>query len=201
ARYRDNVKGSRINEVLEIVKLAHTKDKKAKAFSMGMKQRLGIAIALLSKPELLILDEPTNGLDPKGIQEIRSLITDLNKKHNTTIFISSHLLSEIEKLCSHVGIIKDGSLIFQDTVSNLKFSQKGLSIELETDDVPMLNKVLNEMKITHNVVNEKIVSLAIDNKSEILTIIDKLRTRQIAIYQVKTKNNLEDLFLKLTENE
>ena len=134
ANYRQNIPSERIDEVLEIVKLSHAKKKKVKAYSLGMKQRLGLAISLLSNPELIILDEPTNGLDPKGIIEMRALIKELNEKYGTTIFISSHLLSEIEKTCTHVGIIRDGKMLFQDTVKALK-SSKGekLMVDIEVD--------------------------------------------------------------------
>src|SRR6185503_6372174 len=105
--------------VLELVGLAATKNKKAGQFSLGMKQRLGIAMALLHEPSLLILDEPTNGLDPNGILEIRELLQELNQNHGITILISSHLLSEIEKLVTHVGIINRGELLFQGTLAEL----------------------------------------------------------------------------------
>ncbi|MFN6086771.1 MAG: ABC transporter ATP-binding protein, partial [Fluviicola sp.] len=100
-----NLSKERVQEVLEIVDLAKTGKKKVKGFSLGMKQRLSIAIALLHSPELLILDEPTNGLDPNGIIEMRNLLKKLNEENGTTILISSHLLPEIEKIASHVGII------------------------------------------------------------------------------------------------
>ena len=98
----------RIKEVLEIVGLSDTADKKARAFSLGMKQRLAIAIALLHDPELLILDEPSNGLDPNGIIEMRKLIIKLNQEFGKTILISSHLLTEMEKMATHLGIIHQG---------------------------------------------------------------------------------------------
>jgi ABC-type multidrug transport system ATPase subunit len=101
---------SRVGEVLEIVGLASTGKKKAGKFSLGMKQRLSIAIALLHQPKLLVLDEPTNGLDPNGIIEVRELLKKLNKEHGITVVVSSHLLMEIEKLVSHVGIIHKGHL-------------------------------------------------------------------------------------------
>lgn len=103
----------RIDELLTIVGLENTKKKKAGKFSLGMKQRLSIAIALLPNPSLLILDEPTNGLDPSGIIETRELLKKLNAEQNITIVISSHLLAEIEKLVTHVGIINRGKMLFQ----------------------------------------------------------------------------------------
>ncbi|NAS31293.1 ATP-binding cassette domain-containing protein [Flavobacteriaceae bacterium R38] len=202
ARYRRNVPKGRIEEVLEVVKLDHTKKKKVKAFSLGMKQRLGLAISLLNKPELLILDEPTNGLDPKGIIEMRTLIKELNEQHGTTIFISSHLLSEIEKTCSHVGIIRNGEMLFQDTVKALKNSENGkLVVEIENDNVSLAQETLRELDIATDVIEEQLLSLTVNEKNEIPVLIDTLRDKEISIYQVKIKDNLEELFLTLTENQ
>lgn len=107
------VPDSRIEEVLKIVELENTGRKRAGQFSMGMKQRLGIAIALLNNPKLLILDEPTNGLDPFGIQELRELIRSFPKK-NITVILSSHMLSEVEQIADHIGIISGGILAYQE---------------------------------------------------------------------------------------
>src|SRR5688572_20526657 len=107
---------ARVEEVLRIVGLADTNNKTAKRFSLGMKQRLAIALALLPNPELLILDEPSNGLDPGGIIELRQLIKKLNKDHGMTIIISSHLLGEVEKMVTHVGIIFKGKMLFQGSL-------------------------------------------------------------------------------------
>lgn len=114
---------SRIDEVLEIVDIAGTGRKKVSQFSLGMKQRLGIAVALLHHPSLLILDEPTNGLDPYGIIEVRDLLKKLNEEQGITIIISSHLLAEIEKLVSHVGIISKGKMVFQGSLNELTEKQ------------------------------------------------------------------------------
>ncbi len=110
----------RIAEVLEIVRLTDAGDKKVKGFSLGMKQRLGIAASLLNNPELLILDEPTNGLDPSGIIEIRNLIKSLPSECGMTVLISSHLLSEIDQMATTVGIVTKGKMIFQDSIIQLK---------------------------------------------------------------------------------
>lgn len=107
---------SRINEVLEIVDLTNTKNKCAGQFSMGMKQRLGIAIALLNHPKLLIFDEPTNGLDPIGIQDLRRLIKSFPEQ-GITVILSSHILSEVEQIVDHIGIIANGALRYQDAVT------------------------------------------------------------------------------------
>lgn len=110
-----NLPESRINEVLDIVKLTNTGKKKAGKFSMGMKQRLGIAIALLNNPKLLILDEPTNGLDPIGIGELRELIKTLPSK-GITVILSSHILSEVKQIADHIGIIANGQLCYQEKI-------------------------------------------------------------------------------------
>lgn len=110
-----NLPNSRIEEVLEIVALTNTGKKKARQFSMGMKQRLGIAMALLNNPMLLILDEPTNGLDPIGIQDLRELILSFPKR-GITVILSSHILSEVEQIAEDVGIIVNGKLWYEDTI-------------------------------------------------------------------------------------
>lgn len=111
---------SKIDETLETVRLTQYADKLVRGYSLGMKQRLGIALALIRQPEILILDEPTNGLDPFGIQEIRNLIKDLSKNKGMTILVSSHILSEIEAIADNVGIINEGKLIFQGSMDSLK---------------------------------------------------------------------------------
>nr|WP_155607040.1 ABC transporter ATP-binding protein [Paenibacillus timonensis] len=111
---------SRIDEVLEIVSLTSEARRPVKGFSLGMKQRLGIAASLLGNPELLILDEPTNGLDPSGIHEIRELIKSMPQKYGITVLVSSHLLGEMELMASKVGIIREGRMVFQDTIDNLR---------------------------------------------------------------------------------
>lgn len=114
-----NIPERNIDKVLDIVRLSKNKDKKVKEYSLGMKQRLGLAAALLSFPKLLILDEPTNGLDPAGIQEMRNLICSLPKDYGITVVISSHLLNEIDMMSTHVGIINEGELIFQNDLTKL----------------------------------------------------------------------------------
>ena len=201
SNYRQNISSERIEEVLEIVKLSHAKKKKVKAYSLGMKQRLGLAIALLSNPELIILDEPTNGLDPKGIIEMRELIIELNEKYGTTVFISSHLLSEIEKTCTHVGIIRNGKMLFQDTVKALKESKgKKLTIDIEVDKFIDAMVVLENLGKENTSLTNDFIQIEVDEKKEITAVIDALRVKQIAVYQVSIKNNLEELFLSLTEN-
>ncbi len=201
ANYRQDIPEGRIDEVLEIVKLSHAKKKKVKAYSLGMKQRLGLAISLLSNPELIILDEPTNGLDPKGIIEMRELIKELNENYGTTIFISSHLLSEIEKTCTHVGIIRDGKMLFQDTVKALKSSKgKKMMIDIEVDKFIDAMTVLEKLQKENTSLVDEFLQIEVESKEEITVVIDALRAQNVKIYQVSIKNNLEELFLSLTEN-
>ena len=115
-----------IKEVLEIVHLYDRKDDKVKNYSLGMKQRLGIAMALMGRPELIILDEPTNGLDPAGINEIRNLIKSIPRIYGSTVIISSHLLSEVEQMADYVGIINKGQMIYEGPLSNLETSAASL---------------------------------------------------------------------------
>ena len=127
----------RISEVLEIVDLNDTGNKAVKKFSLGMKQRLSIALALLPSPELLVLDEPSNGLDPAGIIELRHLVKRLNKDFGMTIIISSHLLTEVEKMVTHIGIIVKGSMLFQGTMQELHaFQQRSYTLSLH-DALPI----------------------------------------------------------------
>ncbi len=118
-----------IDKVLDIVRLDKKSKKRVSAFSLGMKQRLGLAGALISFPKLLILDEPTNGLDPSGIQEMRALIRSLPEKYGMTVIISSHLLSEIDKIVDDIGIISCGKLMYQGTLENLHNMDTSKSLE------------------------------------------------------------------------
>lgn len=124
-----DVPDSNIDEVLKIVRLDKQQSKKTSAFSLGMKQRLGLASALLSFPKLLILDEPTNGLDPAGIQEMRELIHSLPKKYGMTVIVSSHLLSEIDRLAEDIGIIANGKMMYQGPLNMLHETDPSKSLE------------------------------------------------------------------------
>lgn len=127
-----------IEEVLAVVRLDGQKSKRVSQFSLGMKQRLGLAAALLSHPKLLILDEPTNGLDPAGIQEMRELILSLPARYGMTVLVSSHLLSEIDQLATHVGVIANGELVYQDTLESLhRRSERHLALHTTDDHAAM----------------------------------------------------------------
>jgi len=188
---------SRIDEVLKIVGLEYTGKKKAKQFSLGMKQRLSIAIALLHQPELLILDEPTNGLDPNGIIETRELIKKLNREHNTTVIVSSHILNEVERMASHVGIIHKGKMLFQGTLTELQqMKSRQTSLEIETNDNIAAAQLLQSFSLKS--VNGKLV-LPFENKSQTAAINKLLVQNGMEVYALHSQqDDLEQLFLDIT---
>lgn len=193
-----NCSKSAVEKVLSTVGLSHAAGKKAKAYSLGMKQRLSLAVALLHQPELLILDEPTNGLDPNGIIEMRELIKMLNREHGTTIIVSSHLLSEIEKLATHAGIINHGRFLFQGTLPELNQLKSSSSfIEIETSNN---NAALDLLQTEQAVQKENgAIVLPYINKEQMAAINKMLVLRDIDVYQVVLRQiELEQLFLQLT---
>lgn len=143
-----NIPENKIHEVLEIVDLTKDGKRKAKQYSFGMKQRLAIAMALLSEPELLLLDEPVNGLDPNGMMDIRKLLIKLNQEKGVSIFISSHLLSEIEKMCTHIGIINHGKLKFEGTMKELSEKTNICKIQITIKNAQeWFEKIINDISI------------------------------------------------------
>ena len=193
-------KPSRINEVLKIVGLENTGKKSAGKFSLGMKQRLSIAIALMHEPELLILDEPTNGLDPNGIIEMRELLKQLNKDYGMTILVSSHLLAEIEKMVSHVGIINKGKLIFQGTMDELHAAQHQQSFNcFETNDIEKTKTIFSQKGIVFQQEGNQL-QMPVLEKELIASINKQLVEQQIKVYQISTvKNDLESIFIDLVK--
>lgn len=191
----------RISEVLEIVGLSNTGNKKANRFSLGMKQRLSIAVALLHQPALLILDEPTNGLDPNGIIEIRDLLKKLNKELGISILISSHLLGEIEKLVTHVGIISRGKMVFQGSLNSLvSRQQKSSRLTLETSDLEKSFKVIRSLQLNGSIEDNKII-LPVLSKDVIAGLNQKLVETGIDVYEMSpVKKDLESIFMELIDN-
>lgn len=189
-----------VSEALKIVRLENQKDKKVSQYSLGMKQRLGIAMALLSFPKLLILDEPTNGLDPAGIGEIRELIKSLPQRYGITVLISSHLLSEIEQIATSVGIINDGMMMFQGSMDSLKNKNRP-TIEIKTRHNTLAQKLLlakgfspieqEDSLVFENLTDEQITQA---NRSLVAADIDVLRIEE-------HKKNLESIFLDITGKE
>ena len=185
----------RIAEVLNLVGLARTGNKTTGQFSMGMKQRLSIAIALLHHPSVLILDEPTNGLDPNGILEIRELLQNLNQTQGITILISSHLLSEIEKLATHIGIINRGRILFQGTLAGLIGKQQEASfISFETNDNHKTLQVINNSGAAARIESDRVATPILE-KEKIAGINRQLVQNGIEVYQISiVKNDLETIF-------
>ncbi len=195
-----DVPKERIDEVLKIVRLIDNADKKAKNYSLGMCQRLGLAGALLTDPDLLILDEPTNGLDPSGIIEMRELIIELNKDHGKTIFLSSHILSEIEKLATDVAIIDQGKILYQGKLEGLHQDNSGLELIIETNEVSQAAAVLRSMNYTVSEQNGRSIHIPIGEKQEVAQINKALVDKNLDIYQLKTsEQNLESIFLNITK--
>ncbi len=190
---------SRIGEVLKIVGLDQTGKKKARQFSLGMKQRLSIAIALLHQPELLILDEPTNGLDPNGIIETRELIKQLNKEHGTTILVSSHILNEMERMATHIGIINKGKILFQGQLSELQqMKTRQTALEIETSDNEKAIALLQQYTVT--IKGGKII-LPFQGNEQTAVINKTLVTEDIDVYSLHPQqNDLEQLFLDITSS-
>jgi ABC-2 type transport system ATP-binding protein len=193
-----NINYSKIQEKLELVGLIERKDSKFSTFSLGMKQRLAIASALLNDPEILILDEPTNGLDPQGIHQIRDIIKKVASL-GTTILLASHLLDEVEKVCSHVVVLRKGEILYAGLVDGMA-ANEGF-FELEADDTTTLKTVLATHPAVDKIAaeeNKVLVYLKTDLKASDLN--QYLFQNGIAVnHLVKRKNSLEEQFLALTK--
>jgi ABC-type multidrug transport system ATPase subunit len=185
----------RIREVLDLVGLARTGRKRASQFSLGMKQRLGIALALLHSPSLLILDEPTNGLDPNGILEIRELLQVLNRERGVTILISSHLLPEIEKLVSHVGIINRGEILFQGTLAELMNRRRENSLVVfETNDDAKAERVIRGMGVNARLEAGRVAIPSLQ-RERVAAVNQTLVRSGVEVYQIgKVESDLEKIF-------
>lgn len=192
----------RIEEVLELVNLQDVPDKMVKGFSLGMKQRLGIARALLHNPEFLILDEPTNGLDPLGIKEIRQLIIDLAKIHGITILVSSHILSEIHQMVTKIGIINSGHLLEEMEYETIKERNKHF-IEIRVSDDKKASFLLeNNLSIENYLVTEPGIIRIYERLEESSFINRTFVQNGIDVAEIRlSKDTLEEYFLKLTGGE
>lgn len=189
----------KVNEKLEIVGLIDRRDSKFKTFSLGMKQRLAIASALLNEPEILILDEPTNGLDPQGIHQIRQIIKDI-AKNGTTILLASHLLDEVEKVCSHVVVLSKGEKLYSGRVDEM-ISSHGF-FELKCDQEDALMAILE----THDAIGkiktvEGLITAFLKEPMEASSFNKLMFDKGITLsHLVKRKESLEEQFLQLTDN-
>ena len=187
-----------IEEAVHIVRMENQMEKKVKNYSLSMKQRLGIAMALARFPKLLILDEPTNGLDPAGIEEMRELIKTLPKQYGMTVMISSHILSEIDQMATVVGIINQGCLIFQERMSVLD-TQREPQIVLRTSDNNRAYQLLKKVNPQRTADGLQIGALTDEQTG---AVVQCLCSNGISVYRVEEhRESLEDIFLNLTGKE
>ncbi len=204
-RMHGNISKERINEVIKLVKLENRINDKVKKYSLGMRQRLGVAQALLHNPKLLILDEPTNGLDPMGIKELRDTLRHLAEKEGLAVLVSSHLLSEMELMCDRVGIIDNGKIIDIKTLKDIKKQniESLITYELEVSNYSLARKIIENdySKISEEITvdfkeNKILISCSRD---EIANVNKALIMENILVYTIKPINNtLEDEFMKVT---
>ncbi|MDE6185766.1 MAG: ABC transporter ATP-binding protein, partial [Lachnospiraceae bacterium] len=186
-----------IDKVLKLVRMEDQLDKKVREYSLGMKQRLGLAEALLGSPALLILDEPTNGLDPAGISEIRELIRELPERMGMTVLVSSHLLGEMDQMADYVGIINHGQLIFQDKLEVLHEHSRG-SLRLCAMNQAAALRVLKREGISCTL-KEGALELPRLSDDATARLIDLLSGGGAGVYRVEEKQkSLEEIFLSLT---
>ncbi|ALM48342.1 ABC transporter ATP-binding protein [Flavobacterium psychrophilum] len=198
-----NIKGaalSKIDEKLELVGLLDRKDSKFRTFSLGMKQRLAIASALLNDPEILILDEPTNGLDPQGIRQIRDIIRKI-ASFGTTILLASHLLDEVEKVCSHVLVLRKGQILYTGSVNGM-ISNEGF-FELQADDANTLKNLMASHPATDKIEEtEGKLLVYLKEPLEPAELNRYLSTNGLYLnHLVKRKHSLEEQFIQLTSNQ
>ena len=187
-----------IDEAIHIVRLENQMNKKVKNYSLGMKQRLGIAMALAREPKLLILDEPTNGLDPAGIEEMRGLIKTLPSKYGMTVMISSHILSEIDQMAMVIGIINQGSLIFQERMSVLD-EQRKPQIILKSSDDDTAYRFLAKLNPQRTLNGLQLGALTDEQTG---AVVRELCSNNLSVYRVEEhRESLEDIFLTLTGKE
>lgn len=186
----------RISELLALVGLKGRERDKVKTYSLGMKQRLGLAVTLLNDPKILFLDEPTNGLDPAGMVEMRQLIGQLQQE-DRTIFISSHMLNEVEHICTHVAIIKEGEKRLEGKVTNLLASSNSFTLEVSSTEQAI--KVLHQYPtLKAQIVKTGWLKVKAES-ADISAVVLALAAEKINVHQIMTpQNSLEDLFLQFT---
>lgn len=207
ARMRGNISKERIDEVVELVGLTNRIHEKIGKYSLGMRQRLGVALSLLHSPGILILDEPTNGLDPAGIKQLRDIITNIAHTQDVCVMVSSHLMSEMELMCDRVAIINKGKLISIDSIENMLQTAKGDTIiySYNVSDCEQAKSVILNMNLDYNLqvtdTNHFVVYLPLeDNKKIAASITASLIQSEISVYSVipKETKKLEDAFIEIT---
>lgn len=198
ARLR-KVKNERIDEIIELVGMKEASKTKVSKYSLGMKQRMGLALTLLHSPKLLILDEPTNGLDPAGIKHLRDILKNIAQKENVAVFVSSHILTEMELMCDRVAVINKGKIVKTQEIGEHQENKDEQTI-IGLKDVKKAEKLLKDKGYITNVVEDKI-SVKIEFK-QVPEIIKLLVDNNISIYNVIQKEkSLEDIFFAATENK
>ncbi len=184
-----------IEELLKLVGLEHTGKKKAKNFSLGMRQRLAIAIALAGDPDFLVLDEPVNGLDPQGIVEIRELILKLNRERQITVMISSHVLDELSRLATHYGFIDGGSLVKEISAEELDAACRKC-IRAEVSDVSALARVLDGMKVDYKIINDHTADIYA--KIKLSALVSALSAEGCELFSTRERDeSLESYYINL----
>jgi ABC-2 type transport system ATP-binding protein len=190
---------SKIDEKLEVVNLLDRKDHKFSTYSLGMKQRLAIASALLNDPEILILDEPTNGLDPQGIHQIRQIIKDIAAE-GTTILLASHLLDEVEKVCSHVVVLRKGEKLYSGRVEEMISSHGFFELKCENQD-ELLNYLKSNPDFGSIKIENQVITAFLNEPMDAVTFNKLMFEKGIILsHLVKRKESLEEQFLQLTDN-
>lgn len=188
-----------ITEILQLVGLDNTGKKKAKHFSLGMRQRLGIAVALVGNPDFLILDEPINGLDPQGIIDIRELILKLNKERGITVLVSSHVLEELSKIATHFGFIDAGKIVKEMSATELENACKKC-IEITVSDTKVLSRMLDEMNLEYSVLSN--TEAKIFGEIDVTELTLKLHNNHCNIKTIHERNEgLESFYVNLVGGE
>jgi ABC-type multidrug transport system ATPase subunit len=191
---------AQIGQALHVVRMEDVADRRVGGYSTGMKQRLGLALALLSTPEVLILDEPTNGLDPAGIHEMRELLCRLPREYGVTVFLSSHLLAEVEQVATHIGIIQEGRLRFQGTLADLHAQMKE-QVVLGVDQPDKARNLLHQTGWTVHGNGGQRLTVAANGRSDAAMINAQLVEADVNVYHLKLEQpTLEDIFLTLTND-
>lgn len=203
ARMRQGVTQERIDEVVRIVGLENRIHDKVKKYSLGMKQRLGVAQSIMHHPGILILDEPTNGLDPAGIKELRDILRNLAHEENICVMVSSHLLSEMQLMCDRVGIIADGKLIGVKGINELMNESSGHHLQYRIRVLGDLEQALSLIDDHPAAVSEgNAITVQLDAEEEIAELVTRLVLNQVKILEVSMmKRNLEEIFIELTGSE
>uniref|UniRef100_UPI003219C5C8 ABC transporter ATP-binding protein n=1 Tax=Chryseobacterium sp. TaxID=1871047 RepID=UPI003219C5C8 len=185
--------------VLHLVDLWENRNVKMKRYSLGMKQRLAIAMTLLGSPELLILDEPVNGLDPNGMLEIRELLLKLNKEQGITIFISSHLLQEIEKMVTHLAIISNGSIKFSGSVEELNMYYQHNRVRIGLNAPSAFLQYIPE-NYNAQILDHHTIEISVQSKEDIAKLTKILVLKDAEIFEIRNSAGLEDWFMEITKN-